>query len=75
MIYEFELGYNSVEVTKSLYYVKGEGAVDNSTVRRWFIEFRSGCKCHNSQAVLGRSKSGDSESVLQAIDANLVRST
>ena len=34
MLYEFELGYNTVEATKNICCVKGEGAADYSTVTR-----------------------------------------
>ena len=34
MLYEFELGNNRAETTKSICCVKGEGAVDHSTVIR-----------------------------------------
>ena len=36
MLYKFELGHNTVKATKNICYGKGEGAVDLSTVTRWF---------------------------------------
>ena len=36
MLYEFKLGHKAMEVTKNIYCVKGESAVDHSIVTRWF---------------------------------------
>ena len=38
-IYEFKLGYNAMEATKNISYVKGEIVVDYSKVNRWFKKF------------------------------------
>ena len=35
MLYKFELGNNTVEVTKNIYCEESEGAIDHSTVTRW----------------------------------------
>ena len=38
ILYEFEQTHNTVEVTKNIFRVKGEGTVDYSIATRWFIE-------------------------------------
>ena len=40
MLNEFELDHNTTETTKNIYYVDGEGAVDQSTVTSLFKKFR-----------------------------------
>ena len=54
--------------------MKGEDAVDYSTVTRWFKKFLSGCKNLNNLIALGRPETVDSETVLQAIEPHLVSS-
>ena len=39
MIYKYEPGYYTMEVSKNIYCTKGEGAVDNSILTRWFEKF------------------------------------
>ena len=39
MIYEIELGHNVTKATKNICCMKDEGAVDHSTVNRWFKKF------------------------------------
>ena len=75
MLSEFKLGYNAAEATKNICYAKGEGAVDHSTVTRWFEKCCSGCKNLNKQASSGKPKTMNSEAILQAIEASLVGST
>ena len=41
---EFNLDHNVTKATKNIYCVEDEGAVDHSTVTRWFKKFCSGCK-------------------------------
>ena len=64
-----------MEVNKNICRVKNAGAVDHSTVARWFKKFYSGCKNLDYQAKLGRPKIVDSEIGLQAIEANPMSST
>ena len=72
--YQFELGHNTTQPTKNIYCMKGEGAVDHSTVTRWFKKFCSSCK-NDDQEKAGRPKTIDSKAMLQAIEANLLSST
>ena len=39
--YEFELGHNTKETTKKIFYVKDEGIVDHSWAIWWFKKFHS----------------------------------
>ena len=75
MFYEFELVHNTKEVTKNFSCAKGEGVVDHSTVTRWFKKFHSSGKNIDNQARSGSPKTMDSETMLLAIEANLVSST
>ena len=75
MFYEFKLSLNTEEVPKNISCMKGEGVVDHSRITRWFKKFRSGCKNLDDQARSGRSKTVDSEAVLQTIEANPVSNT
>ena len=70
ILYEFELGHNIVEATKNVCCAKTKGAVDRSTVTRWFNKFCSGWKNVDNQARLSRAKTVDSEAVLKAIEAD-----
>ena len=74
-LYKFKLGHNAMEVNKNICHVKNAGAVDHSTVARWFKKFYSGCKNLDYQARLHRPKIADSEIGLQAIEANPMSST
>ena len=57
MLYKFELDHNTVvETTKNICYIKGEGAIDHSTVTRWFKKFFLGCKNHNQIQVINYRK-------------------
>ena len=38
-LYEFELCYNTMEVTKNVCYVKIEGTIDHCTVTKWLKNF------------------------------------
>ena len=64
MLYEFDLGCNSAEVTKRICDAKGEGAIDLSTVTRWFKKFHSDCKNFDNQTRSGMLTSLDSKDVL-----------
>ena len=59
--YKFEVGHNTVGAIKSIYFAKGEGTVDHSTVTRWMKKFHSDCK--NLDHLVGL-KSVDFEAVL-----------
>ena len=62
--------------TKNIFYVKGEGRVDYSTVvTRGFNKFHLRYKNFNDQASSGKPKIRDYESMLQAIEANPGSST
>ena len=74
MVYKFELGHNAAEATKNICCVNDEGAVDLSTVTKWFKKFRSGWK-NDDQAMSGWPKTVHSETALQAIEPNPVSST
>ena len=39
MLYKCELGHIAMEVTKNICCVKGEGAVDHSTITKWLKNF------------------------------------
>ena len=69
------MGHNIIEATKNICCVKGEGVVDHGAVSKWFEKFCSGYKNFNDQARLARPKVVDFKDMLQAIEANLVRST
>ena len=43
MLYKFKLGHNAMKAAKNIC-AKDEGAVDHSTVTRWFKKFCLGCK-------------------------------
>ena len=55
MLYEFEIVHNTAEGTKIICCAKGEGAVDHSTVTRWFRKFRQNFNNLDEQAKSGRS--------------------
>ena len=73
MLYEFELGYDTVEATKNIC-AKGKGAFDHNTVTRLLKLFHLGCKNFDGQVKSGRPKIMGSKVVCQAIHANLVSS-
>ena len=75
MLYEFKLSHNAAEATKNICRTKGEGAVGNSTVNRWFKKFCSGCKNLDDRERSGMTKSVDSEAVIQTIKTNPSSST
>ena len=62
MFYEFELSHNATKATKNICYAKNEGAVDPSTVTRWFKKFHLGCKYLNDQTRSGWPKTVDYDS-------------
>ena len=64
MLFEFKLGYNTSEATKSICCAKDDGAVDRSTVNRWFKKLHSDCKNLDEQEESGRFKIVDSEAML-----------
>ena len=69
------MSHNDTEATKNTSCVKDEGAVDHSTVIRWFNKFCSGYKKLNDQVRSSRPKDEDSKAMLQAIMTNLASST
>ena len=76
MLYEFKLGHRVItEATENICFAKDEGTVDQRTLARLLKKFRSGCKYLNIQVRSGRPKTGDFESVLEAIKPNPVSST
>ena len=70
ILYKFEVGHNATEETKNISCGKIEVAVDHSTITRWFKKFCWDHKKLNNQARSGRSKTVDSEDMLQTIEAN-----
>ena len=70
MFYAFKLGHDTAEVTKNICCANGKSAIDHYTVTRCLKKFHSGCKNLNNQARSGSPKPVDSETVLQAIEAN-----
>jgi len=56
MIYELEQNHNVLEATKSFCCAKGEGAVDHSTVNRWFKKYHSTCRNFDDHAMSGKPK-------------------
>ena len=60
MLYEFRLNHNVIEATKNICRAKDDGAVDHSTVTRWFKRFCLGYKNLEDQASLGRPETVDS---------------
>ena len=64
MLYIFELGHSTTKATKNICRAKCEGAVDHSTVTRWFKKFCLGCKNLNDQARSSRPKTMDSKVTL-----------
>ena len=75
MLYEFQLGHNAIEITEKVCCAKSQSAVDYSTVNRGFKKFCSGCKNLDYQARSGRTKSEDSNNILQDIETTLASST
>ena len=75
IIYEFELGHNTIEVTKKIYCVKGESTLYHNTVTRSFKKFQSGCKNLDNQARPDRPKTLVSKAVLQTIETKQVSNT
>ena len=69
VLYLYELGYNITEAPKNICHKKDE--VGRSTVTIWFKKFCIGCKNVYDEAMSGRPKSMDFETVLQVIEANL----
>ena len=68
-LYTFKLVHETAEVTKNLCYMKGEGTIDFKIVSRWMKKFWSGCK---NLKELAKSKTMDSEVLLQALEADPV---
>ena len=68
MLSEIELTHNIAEATKNICWMISEGAVDHSTVNKWFKKFCTGWKNSDNQAKSGRPKTVDSEADLQAIE-------
>ena len=56
--YKFEMGHNTTETTKNLCCMKDEGAVDHSTITRYFKKFYWSCKNLDDQARSDRPKTG-----------------
>ena len=54
MLCEFDQGHNAMEATKNICCTKSEGAVNHSTVSRWFKKFCKGCKNLDDKARSGR---------------------
>ena len=74
LLYKFKLGH-SMQETKNICLVDGDGVVDFNTVTKWLKIFCSSCKNHGDQTRLIRPKTMDFEAVLQVIKANLTSST
>ena len=74
MLYKFKLEHNTAEETKNICGMKGEDAIDHSTVvTRWFKKFCSGCKNLDNQVRTDRFKSMNSKVMVQ--EANMVGSS
>ena len=71
MLNKFKVGDNDTKATKNICGVK----VHHSTVIRGFKKFCSGGKNHNSQTRSDRHKTGNSKTVIQATEANLMSRT
>ena len=56
MIYEFELGYNPVEIAKNIFWAKNEGTVDHRTATWLMKKFRSGSNDFDDWARSGFEK-------------------
>ena len=72
MLYEYELGHNTAELTKNICCVKDEGTVDHGTITRWFKKFYSGYKYQTRSC---KPKSMDSKAMYQLLGENLVSNT
>ena len=72
MLYEFKQGHNTAEAMKNICCAKGKGAINHSTVTRWFKKFCSNYKSFNNQVRTCRLKTINSEAVLHVIEANLM---
>ena len=75
MLYKFELGYYTTEITATIRSAKVEGTVDCSTVTSWFKKFCLDCKNLNYQVSSNRPKSMDCLAVLQVKEKNPMIST
>ena len=75
MLCEFELGHNTVEATKNVRCMKGEGAVDLTPVKRQIKKFCSGCKNLDEKTRPGKGKTVDSEVMFQTTEVNSVSNT
>ena len=63
ILYKFEQGYNTMEMTKKICCAKCDDAIEHSAVTRWLMKFGTGCKTFGYQARWSRSKTVDSEAV------------
>ena len=70
MIYEFERSHKADKTSKNICCTKGEHAFDHSTIIKHLKKIRSGHKNLDNKAKSGRSKTVDSEAVLQANETN-----
>ena len=65
----------TLEATKNICCVKGEGTFDHGTITRLLRKFCLGCKNLNNHAISSWPKTMDSKTVLQAIETNPVGNT
>ena len=63
MLYKFELGHNVTEPTKNICCARREGAVNHSSITRWFEKLCLVCKNFDIQTSLGRSRTVDSKAI------------
>ena len=67
VLYEFEVGNNASEATKTICCLKGEVLVDHSTVIRWLKKFHLVCNELDNQAKSSRTIIINSEAVPRAL--------
>ena len=75
MFFKFKLNHHASESAKNICGTKVKGAVDLSTVTKWFKKFFFGYKNFKDQVMSGRLKTINLEAVFKAIEANLASTT
>ena len=70
LLYEYELGHSAAEAQRNICKALGQGVLDVSTARRWFVRFRDGdCELEDKPRS-GRPQEVDSEQVRALVEAN-----
>ena len=68
LLYHFEKGHKAAEAFRDLNELFGEGTIDESTVRRWFIRFKSGNTSLEDEGGRGRPSDFNDQALLDAVE-------